>query len=106
MELTTFLSSFFRLEPQVTSSNEKLEIVVHRDSDVDDLKTITPDGEEPTEYEKSKLKHVSDRLGVSIWLVATVEFCERFAFYGLSATLQNYIQKPYDGKFGRGALGM
>lgn len=41
-----------------------------------------------------------------IWLVAIVEFCERFTYYGLAALLQNYIQRPLDGSMGRGALGM
>ncbi|EEP76510.1 hypothetical protein UREG_01359 [Uncinocarpus reesii 1704] len=85
---------------------EKTEVVIHRDSDSDDPKAITPDGEEPTEYEKATLRHVSDPLSISVWLVAIVEFCERFTYYGLSALLQNYVQRPLDGSEGRGALGL
>ncbi|KMU77333.1 hypothetical protein CISG_06374 [Coccidioides immitis RMSCC 3703] len=92
--------------PQPTIESEKTEVVVHRDSDVDDPKWATPDGEEPTEIEKATLRHISDKLSISIWLVAIVEFCERFTYYGLSALLQNYIQRPLDGSEGRGALGL
>ncbi|KAL1955894.1 hypothetical protein VTO42DRAFT_7967 [Malbranchea cinnamomea] len=84
------------------SNDEKIDVAsIH-----DDPKVSTPDGEEPTEYEKATLRHVSDKLSARIWLVAIVEFCERFTYYGLSALLQNYIQKPLDGSQGRGALGM
>ncbi|KAI9376468.1 POT family-domain-containing protein [Aspergillus egyptiacus] len=67
---------------------------------------VTPDGEEPTPDENKSLRHVAENLPVSAWLVAIVELCERFAYYGMSGLFQNYIQRPLDGSQGRGALGM
>ncbi|RAL11907.1 peptide MFS transporter [Aspergillus homomorphus CBS 101889] len=66
----------------------------------------TPDGEEPTHEESRTLRHVAEHLPVSAWLVAVVELCERFTYYGMSGMFQNYIQRPLDGSQGRGALGM
>lgn len=42
----------------------------------------TIDGEEPTDHEKVVLRHVGERLPVSAFLVAFVELCERFTYYG------------------------
>ena len=66
----------------------------------------TPDGEMPTEHEKETLLHVGESLPLSTWLIAVVELCERFTYYGVSGLFQNYIQKPYDGPLGEGALGL
>ncbi|RAH70165.1 peptide MFS transporter [Aspergillus aculeatinus CBS 121060] len=66
----------------------------------------TPDGEEPNQEEVRTLRHVAEHLPVSAWLVAVVELCERFTYYGMSGMFQNYIQRPLDGSQGRGALGM
>ncbi|KAI2084667.1 peptide transporter ptr2 [Ophidiomyces ophidiicola] len=96
-------------ESQPSDIVEKVEVVAARESDLDedhDEKLNTPDGEEPNELEKATLRHVSDKLSLSVWLVAIIEFCERFAYYGLSALLQNYVQRPLDGSLGRGALGL
>lgn len=68
--------------------------------------TITPDGEEPTDDEKRNLRHIAENLPVSAWLVAVVELCERFTYYGMSGLFQNYVLRPLDGSQGRGALGM
>ncbi|KAK2757589.1 hypothetical protein FQN54_004558 [Arachnomyces sp. PD_36] len=65
----------------------------------------TPEGEEPTEEEKKTLRHIGESLPVSAWLVAIVELSERFTYYGVQGLFQNYIQRPYDGSEGRGALG-
>ncbi|EEQ27787.1 peptide transporter ptr2 [Microsporum canis] len=66
----------------------------------------TPDGEEPTESEKFNLRHIGENLPLSAWLVAVVELCERFTYYGMNGLFQNYIQRPFDGSEGRGALGL
>jgi POT family proton-dependent oligopeptide transporter len=66
----------------------------------------TPDGEEPTAEEAKNLRHVAENLPVSAWLVAIVELCERFTYYGMSGLFQNYVNNPLDGSKGRGALGM
>lgn len=63
-------------------------------------------GEAPTEEEKRTLRRIGDPLPKSAFLVAIVELCERFTYYGASGLFQNYIQRPLDGSEGRGALGM
>jgi POT family proton-dependent oligopeptide transporter len=86
------------------------EIVVNEkgamEADFDKENQVTPDGGEPTLHEKSSLRHVAENLPVSAWLVAVVELCERFTYYGMSGLFQNYVQRPLDGSQGRGALGM
>jgi proton-dependent oligopeptide transporter, POT family len=68
---------------------------------------VTADGDEPTEEEKTSLVHVPETLPWSAWLVAIIEFCERFTYYGVSGIFQNYIQQPYDRSNGvPGALDM
>ncbi|KAI5953144.1 hypothetical protein KGF54_002515 [Candida jiufengensis] len=54
------------------------------------------EGREPTEYELKTLKHVSDSIPLSAWLIAIVELAERFSYYGLSAPFQNYMQNGPD----------
>lgn len=66
----------------------------------------TPDGEEPNAEENKSLRHTAENLPLSAWLVAIVELCERFTYYGMSGLFQNYVQRPLDGSQGRGALGM
>ncbi|KAL4919071.1 POT family-domain-containing protein [Aspergillus aurantiobrunneus] len=68
--------------------------------------SATPDGEEPNDEENKALRHVAENLPLSAWLVAFVELCERFTYYGMSGMFQNYVQRPLDGSQGRGALGM
>jgi proton-dependent oligopeptide transporter, POT family len=76
-------------------------------SDGDSQKdSVTPDGEEPNEHEKATLHHIGERLPISAWLVAIVELCERFTYYGVQGLFQNYTQRPLDGSLGRGALGL
>lgn len=67
---------------------------------------VSADGEEPTEEEKKRLRHVPENLPLSAWFVAVVELCERFTYYGCQGIFQNYVQRPLDGSLGRGALGM
>lgn len=49
----------------------------------------TEDGEEPTDDEKHKLRHIGEKLPVSAFLVAFVELCERFTYYGTSSPASN-----------------
>jgi POT family proton-dependent oligopeptide transporter len=63
-------------------------------------------GERPTEEEKRTLRHIGEPIPKAAFLVAIVELCERFTYYGASGIFQNYVQKPLDGSEGRGALGM
>ena len=53
------------------------------------------DGDELTEEEKQTLRKVSDKLPWSTFLVAVVELCERFAYYGLSGPFQNYMSNSW-----------
>ncbi|KAF7946917.1 uncharacterized protein EAE97_004166 [Botrytis byssoidea] len=64
------------------------------------------DEEEPTDEEKQTLRRIGDSLPMSAWLVAIVELCERFSYYGCVGLFQNYVQRPLDGSLGRGALGL
>ncbi|THC88582.1 hypothetical protein EYZ11_011973 [Aspergillus tanneri] len=40
------------------------------------------------------LRRIADSLPLSVWLIATIELCERFAYFGTVAPMQNYIQNP------------
>lgn len=66
----------------------------------------TPVGGVPNDYEKSTLRHVGESLPYSVFLVAIIELCERFTYYGCQGIFQNYIQKPLDGSLGNGGLGL
>ncbi|PGH06689.1 hypothetical protein AJ79_06473 [Helicocarpus griseus UAMH5409] len=61
--------------------------------------------DEPTEEDLANLRKIPEKLPWSAFLVAVVELCERFAYYGLSGPFQNYIQNPYGGKI-PGAIGL
>ncbi|KAJ4287354.1 peptide transporter ptr2 [Kalmusia sp. IMI 367209] len=63
-------------------------------------------GDIPTEEEKHTLRRIGDKVPKAAFLVAVVELCERFTYYGASGLFQNYIQRPLDGRDGPGALGM
>lgn len=64
------------------------------------------DEDEPTRLERETLRKVPDRLPYSAFLVAVVELCERFAYYGMSGPFQNYIANKYHDPSGNpGAIG-
>ncbi len=48
----------------------------------------TNDADVPTEEERQTLRKVADKLPWSAFLVALVELCERFAYYGLTGPFQ------------------
>ncbi|KAI9805364.1 MAG: peptide transporter ptr2 [Piccolia ochrophora] len=64
------------------------------------------DEDEPTEEELATLPHVADKLPWSAYLVAVIELCERFAYYGINGTLQNYIENPYGDPKLPGGIGL
>ncbi|KAK3716538.1 peptide transporter ptr2 [Vermiconidia calcicola] len=66
----------------------------------------TPEGDEPNEYEKTKLRRVGENLPASAFLIAFVELCERFAYYGAQGLFQNYINNKADGSDGPKGLGL
>lgn len=37
---------------------------------------------------------ISGAIPLAAWFIVVNEFCERFAYYGGSATFQNYVQNP------------
>ncbi|KAF1835036.1 peptide transporter-like protein PTR2 [Decorospora gaudefroyi] len=64
-------------------------------------------GSVPTPEDLLFLPRVADTLPYGAFLVAIVELCERFAYYGLSGPFQNYIANGYDDANGLpGALGL
>ena len=66
---------------------------------------VSLEGSEPTEEEIATLRKVADRLPLSAFIVALVELCERFTYYGLSGPFQNYIQYHPQDKPVRGGIG-
>jgi POT family proton-dependent oligopeptide transporter len=63
-------------------------------------------GVRPTAEERRTLRKVGEPLPKAAFLVAIVELCERFTYYGASGIFQNYISRPRSGELGRGALGL
>ena len=61
--------------------------------------------EEIGQEDLTNLRRVPDSLPASAWLITLMEMCERFAFFGLSGPLQNYIQNSKDDPLRPGALG-
>jgi len=87
----------------VPTVNEKYDYALDTTSSADS----TLDGDEPSEGERQTLRKVADKLPWSAFLVAMVELCERFAYYGLSGPFQNYMQNQYKDPSGvPGALGL
>lgn len=61
----------------------------------------------PTAEDYATLPKVADKLPWGAFLVAIVELCERFAYYGLSGPFQNYMANKYNDPNGLpGALGL
>lgn len=79
------------LEKQEDAADSLEKTVVHSHVGLEDLAS-TDEGREPTEEEMKKLRHVSEKIPMSCWLVAIVELAERFSYYGLSTPFQNYMQ--------------
>ncbi|KAJ8097980.1 POT family-domain-containing protein [Lipomyces tetrasporus] len=61
--------------------------------------------EEISEHDLRTLRRVADRLPPAAWLVAIVELCERFTFYGLTGPFMNYMQNA-PGGLRPGAIGL
>lgn len=63
----------------------------------------TPDGEEPTQHELRSLERIGEKLPFSAFLIAIVELCERFVYYGASGMFTNYIMlSPKEARPGLG----
>ncbi|KAK9379358.1 POT family-domain-containing protein [Kockiozyma suomiensis] len=59
-----------------------------------------------SELDLRTLRRVSDRLPPAAWLVAIVELCERFTYYGLTGPFMNYMQNPASDSLRPGAIGL
>jgi proton-dependent oligopeptide transporter, POT family len=57
----------------------------------DNSPSPTPDGDEPSASEKRALRRVGESLPKAAYIVAVVELCERFTYYGCQGLFQNYI---------------
>ncbi|KIY69416.1 PTR2-domain-containing protein [Cylindrobasidium torrendii FP15055 ss-10] len=55
---------------------------------------IVPGSEGVTFAEMETLRHVSDKLNFTSFLIIVVEFSERWSYYGTSNVLNNYIRAP------------
>ncbi|PTB71602.1 hypothetical protein M440DRAFT_1343772 [Trichoderma longibrachiatum ATCC 18648] len=66
----------------------------------------TPDGEEPSDYERRTLRRVGENLPASAFLIAVVELMERFTYYGASGLFQNYISNGKNDTSDSPGLGM
>lgn len=74
--------------------------------DTRDFETPVYIGSVPTPEDFLFLPRVADTLPAGAFLIAIVELCERFAYYGLSGPFQNYIANDYNDANGLpGALG-
>jgi POT family proton-dependent oligopeptide transporter len=51
------------------------------------------------------LRRVADSFPRSVWLIATIEFCERFAYFGIVGPMQNYMQNAMDDPLRPGGIG-
>lgn len=95
----------------MSTLDEKRPISSHDSTSSPDVRVPSEDddglgGVAPTEEEKKNLRHIGEPLPKAAFLVAIVELCERFTYYGASGLFQNFVKKPLDGSEGRGALGM
>ena len=68
---------------------------------------VPGEDEDLTAYERKNLRRVPDKLPWTVFLVAIVELCERFTYYGVSGPFNNYINYSYHDPTGLpGALGL
>ncbi|KAK7203538.1 putative MFS peptide transporter [Myxozyma melibiosi] len=74
------------------------------------LRRITSDNDDDddgiSDHDLRTLRRVSDRLPAAAWLVAVVELCERFTYYGLTGPFMNYMQNPAHDSLRPGAIGL
>ncbi|KAE8372853.1 POT family-domain-containing protein [Aspergillus bertholletiae] len=83
------------------SATERTPLLASSGETVDNEGAISPPAE-PSDG----LRRVADSLPLSAWLVATIELCERFAFFGTIGPMQNYIQNSRDDPLRPGGIGL
>ncbi|KAK7712056.1 peptide transporter ptr2 [Botryosphaeria dothidea] len=90
-----------------SSAIDTPEVVESKRKSIDTLSNLSVNEDEPTDGEKLSLRKVPDNLPWSASLIAIVELCERFAYYGLSGPFQNYMANKYHDPSGLpGAIGL
>jgi dipeptide/tripeptide permease len=90
----------------VHESNDA-EAIIQPSRNVEQIRPPVYIGSVPEPDELLLLPREADSLPFSAFLVAVVELCERFAYYGLSGPFQNYIANDHNDKNGLpGALGL
>jgi hypothetical protein len=60
---------------------------------------------EPSAQELATLRRIPAKIPWTAFVIALVELCERFTFYGLSGPFQNYISNAWGSTANPGALG-
>jgi hypothetical protein len=73
--------------------------------DEDDGVGVLKIDNEPSPHELATLRRVPAKIPWTAFVIALVELCERFAFYGLSGPFQNYISNAWGSTANPGALG-
>lgn len=73
--------------PQATEHGFLDEKAVSTDSS-DPEQSETPDGQLPSLWERKHLRRMGESLPMSAFLVAIIELCERFTYYGCSGLFQ------------------
>ncbi|KAJ6260023.1 hypothetical protein Dda_5668 [Drechslerella dactyloides] len=107
LDPSSSLFLLFRRQPRLcTSPNQAEEPCSREKSPSAPHPKVIYDEREPTSEERETLRHVPEKVPLSAGIVAIVELCERFSFYGCQGLFQNYIQRPYKGTQGPGALGL
>ncbi|OJD32578.1 mfs peptide transporter [Diplodia corticola] len=90
-----------------SSALDTPEVGEAKRNSTDTLSNLSVDGDEPSDEDRLSLRRVPDRLPWSASLIAIVELCERFAYYGLSGPFQNYMANKYHDPSGLpGAIGL
>lgn len=70
---------------EVETTNAKPIVILEKEEPGMESSSVTSfEGDEPTEEERRTLRKVADKLPWSAFLVAMIELCERFTYYGLS----------------------
>ncbi|EEH15989.1 hypothetical protein PABG_06076 [Paracoccidioides brasiliensis Pb03] len=79
---------------EVARADSKEVAVPKQQMDVKELDDFS-DSEypEPTEHDLDNLRRIPDRIPWICFTIAFVELCERFAYYGTTAVLTNFIQQ-------------
>lgn len=82
----------------------KVPDIITSEKDIEHVSTN--DGDEPSEHERNTLRRIGENIPMSSYLIAVVELCERFTYYGAQGLFQNYAKNATDGSGSNGAVGL